>query len=142
MSSKAKTGFSMLLLLASISHGFARFVSAQPTEVVAGGELEYQHNCAVCHGVEAKGDGIMRRYLTVQPANLRELAKNNGGKFPFWEVYHKIDGQTEVPAHGSREMPIWGDRFRAQASSDGKTAITQAAGRILSLTFYLEYIQE
>ena len=111
-------------------------------EEMSYGEAEYLNSCAVCHGLEARGDGVMRRYLTVQPANLRQLAKNNGGKFPFWEVYHKIDGQTEVPAHGTREMPIWGDRFRAQAGSDGKAAITQAAGRILSLTFYLEHIQE
>ena len=39
-------------------------------------------------------------------------------------------------------MPIWGDRFRTQAGADGKAAITQATGKILSLTFYLEYIQE
>jgi mono/diheme cytochrome c family protein len=139
MRSIANTSFAALLLVASIFNGFA---SAQPIEVVSGGELEYRQNCAVCHGAEGRGDGVMRRYLTVQPANLRILARSNGGKFPFWEVYHKIDGQTEVPAHGTRDMPIWGDRFRAQAGSDGKAAITQAAGRILSLTFYLEYIQE
>ena len=140
MRSIANTFFAALLLLTTIL--FNGFASAQPIEVVSSGELEYQRNCAVCHGVEARGDGIMRRYLTVQPANLRILAKNNGGKFPFWEVYHQIDGLTEVPAHGTRDMPIWGDRFREQAGSDGKAAITQAAGRILSLTFYLEYIQE
>ena len=139
MGSIANISFLALLLVASIFNGF---VSAQPIDVVSGGELEYQRNCAVCHGVEARGDGVMRRYLTVQPANLRQLAKNNGGKFPFWEVYHKIDGQTEIPVHGSRDMPIWGNRFRDEAGSDGKAAITQAAGRILSLTFYLEYIQE
>ena len=143
MHSKADKYFIVLsLLVATIVEGFYSFASAQPTEVVAGGELEYQHSCAVCHGIEGRGDGVMRRYLIVQPANLRILARNNGGKFPFWEVYHKIDGLTEVAAHGTRDMPIWGDRFRAQAGSDGKTAITQAAGRILSLTFYLEYIQE
>ena len=142
MGSKAKTCFTVLWITASLLGGLNGFASAQPMEVVSGGELEYQHNCAVCHGLEARGDGPMRRYLTVQPANLRILAKNNGGKFPFWEVYHKIDGLTEVPAHGTRDMPIWGDRFREQAGSDGKAAITQAAGRILSLTFYLEYIQE
>ena len=139
---KADKCFIALLLFLSILEAFHGFASAQPTEVVAGGELEYQHSCAVCHGAGGRGDGVMRSYLTVQPANLRILAKNNAGKFPFWEVYHKIDGQTEVPVHGTRDMPIWGDRFREQAGSDGKTAITQAAGRILSLTFYLEYIQE
>ena len=142
MGSKANTGFTMLLLLACILQGFIGLASAQPTEVVASGELEYQQNCAVCHGAQGRGDGVMRRYLTVQPDNLRILARSNGGKFPFWEVYHKIDGLTEVPAHGTRDMPIWGDRFRTQAGNDGKAAITQAAGRILSLTFYLQYIQD
>ena len=115
---------------------------AQQMEVIAGGELEYQRSCMVCHGIDGRGDGIMRQYLTVPPANLRQLAKKNGGKFPFWEVYGKINGQTEVRTHGTREMPIWGDRFRSDAGSDGKFALTQAAGRILSLTFYLENIQD
>ena len=131
-----------LVALLSVASIFTTFVSAQPIEVISAGELEYQRNCAVCHGVEGRGDGVMRRYLTVQPANLRQLAKNNGGKFPFWEVYHKIDGTTEIPVHGPRHMPIWGDAFRDEAGADGKAAITQTAGRILSLTFYLEYIQE
>jgi len=123
---------------------FALGVSAQapPKEIITAGELEYQRNCAVCHGPEARGDGVMKRYLTVQPTNLRILARSSGGKFPFWEVYHKIDGQTEVRAHGTRDMPIWGDRFRVQAGSDGKDAVTQAAGRILTLTYYLEHIQD
>ena len=115
---------------------------AQEAEIIAGGELEYQRNCVVCHGTDGRGDGVMRKYLNIPPANLRQLAKKNGGKFPFWEVYRKIDGQTEVRAHGTREMPIWGDRFRAEAGNDGKSAATQAAGRILGLTFYLQHIQE
>ena len=139
MRSIANVSFLALLLVASIFNGF---VSAQPIEVVSAGELEYQRNCAICHGLEARGDGIMGRYLTVEPANLRQLAKHNGGEFPFWEVYHKIDRQTEIPVHGTRDMPIWGERFRDEAGSDGKAAITHAAGRILSLTVYLEYIQE
>jgi mono/diheme cytochrome c family protein len=115
---------------------------AQQTEIIAGGELEYQRNCAVCHGTDGRGDGIMKQYLTLPPANLRQLAKKNGGKFPFWEVYAKIDGEREVRAHGTREMPIWGERFRAEAGSEGKSALTQAAGRILTLTYYLEHIQD
>ena len=128
------------ILVAMLALAFA--AQAQQTEIIAGGELEYQRNCVVCHGIDGRGDGVMRKYLNIPPANLRQLAKKNGGKFPFWEIYRKIDGQTEVRAHGTREMPIWGDRFRVEAGSDGKSAATQAAGRILGLTFYLEYIQE
>ena len=115
---------------------------AQESEVIAGGELEYQNACAICHGVDARGNGIMSRYLTVKPASLRQLRLTPGGNFPFWEVYRKIDGQFEIRGHGTRDMPIWGDRFRAQAGGDGKSAQSQAAGRILSLVFYLQYIQE
>jgi len=115
---------------------------AQETEVIAGGEIEYQNYCAVCHGVDGRGQGIMRKFLTVPPANLRRLTLISGGKFPFWEVYRKIDGQTEIRGHGTRDMPVWGDRFRTQAGGDGKTAQTQAAGRIVSLVFYLQHIQE
>jgi len=116
--------------------------TAQDMEVIAGGELEYQHACAICHGVEARGNGIMSKYLTVTPANLRRLTLTSGGNFPFWEVYRKIDGQFEIRGHGTRDMPIWGDRFRAQAGGDGKSAQTQAAGRILSLVVYQQHIQE
>jgi len=128
-----------LIFLLSLPSGLA---TAQDMEVIAGGELEYQHACAICHGVEARGNGIMSPYLTVKPANLRRLTLTPGGIFPFWQVYRKIDGQLEIRGHGTRDMPIWGDRFRAQAGGDGKNAQTQAAGRILSLVFYLQHIQE
>src|SRR5215467_7761503 len=106
MRSKLDMDIAALFLVAGILEGFIGFALAQQTEVIAGGELEYQRNCVVCHGIDGRGDGIMRKYLTVPPANLRQIAKNNGGKFPFWEVYRKIDGQTEVRTHGTREMPI------------------------------------
>jgi len=128
-----------LVLLLSLPSPLA---TAQESEVIAGGELEYQNACAICHGVDARGSGIMSKYLNVRPANLRQLRVVAGGAFPFWEIYRKIDGQSEIPGHGTRNMPIWGDRFRAQAGGDGKSAQTQAAGRILSLVFYLQHLQE
>ena len=136
---KASGKFLGLFLLLSLPSPLA---TAQDMEVIAGGELEYQNSCAICHGVDAGGNGIMSKYLTVKPANLRRLTLTPGGNFPFWEVYRKIDGQSEIRSHGTRDMPIWGDRFRAQAGGDGKSAQTQAAGRILSLVFYLQHIQE
>lgn len=106
------TGFLLIGVTVSV---FSVRGHAQEMEVVAGGELEYQNSCAVCHGVDGRGQGIMRKYLTVPPANLRRLTLNSGGKFPFWEVYRKIDGQGEIRSHGTRDMPVWGDRFRTQA---------------------------
>ena len=116
--------------------------TAQEMEVITGGELEYQNNCAVCHGVDNRGQGIMSRFLTVRPADLTQLAKKNHGEFPFWQVYRTIDGREEVRGHGSRDMPVWGDRFRSQAGGTDPGSRAQAAGRLLGLVFYLQHIQD
>ena len=125
-----------------ISTACANVVSAQEMEVIAGGEIEYQSYCAVCHGVDGRGYGIMAKFLTVQPSNLTQLAKKNAGRFPFWRVYRTIDGREEVRGHCTRDMPVWGARFRADAKGDDVGSRSQIAGRILSLVFYLEHIQE
>jgi mono/diheme cytochrome c family protein len=120
----------------------AASVPAQEMEVIAGGELEYQNYCAVCHGVNARGQGIMSKFLTLRPADLTQLAQKNGGTFPFWQVYRAIDGREVIRGHGTRDMPIWGDRFRAQAGGNDSGSRAQAAGRLLGLVFYLQHIQE
>jgi mono/diheme cytochrome c family protein len=130
------------LLAGTLSWMNIAIAPAQEMEVVAGGELEYQNYCAVCHGVDAKGQGIMSRFLTIRPADLTQLAKKNGGTFAFWRVYRSIDGSEEVRGHGARDMPIWGDRFRAQAGGNDSGSRAQAAGRLLGLVFYLQHIQE
>ena len=119
-----------------------RPTAAQEMEVVLGGEIEYQNYCAVCHGVDAKGQGLMGKFLTVRPADLTILAKKNGGTFPFWQTYRAIEGREEIRGHGTRDMPLWGDRFRAQAGGKDSGSRAQAAGRLLGLVFYLQHIQE
>jgi hypothetical protein len=34
-------------------------------EIIVGGELEYQTSWAVCHSLDARGQGIMSLHLTV-----------------------------------------------------------------------------
>jgi len=133
---------SMSILITVILYLVVPLAKAQETEVIAAGELEYQNYCAVCHGVDNRGQGIMSRFLTVRPADLTQLAKKNRGEFPFWPVYRMIDGREEVRGHGSRDMPVWGDRFRSQAGGTDPGSRAQAAGRLLGLVFYLQYIQE
>jgi mono/diheme cytochrome c family protein len=117
--------------------------SAQENEILARGRLEYQGYCAVCHGEKGRGDGIMGRYLLIKPADLTQLSKKSGGEFPFWRTYRIIDGRQEVKGHGSREMPIWGNRFRAEEGAEGPAAwIDLARGRIWQLVVFLQSIQE
>ena len=116
--------------------------TAQEMEVIVGGEIEYRNYCAACHGSDGKGQGPMGRFLSVRPADLTLLSKKNSGTFPFWQTYRAIDGREEVRGHGTREMPLWGDRFRSQAGGHDTGSRAQAAGRLLALVFYLQHIQE
>lgn len=88
--------------------GFVGTVSAQDQDI---GKIEYQSNCASCHGISAKGDGPMSTELKRRPTDLTVLAKKNNGIFPLNSVYKIIDGRDEIASHGSREMPVWGYRF-------------------------------
>ena len=45
------------------------------------------------------------------PTDLTHITQRHGGRFPVAEIAAYIDGRTVVLAHGSREMPIWGERF-------------------------------
>ena len=132
----------LLVAILIVSLVSITLAQAQETEVIAGGELEYQNHCAVCHGVDGKGHGIMARFLTVSPSDLTQIAKKNADRFSFWQVYRVIDGREEIRGHGTREMPIWGARFQAEARGSDPGSRSQVSGRILSLVFYLQHIQE
>lgn len=139
------TGRSLVLTASFVSIvlcGLLPAAHAQETEVIMAGEIEYQQYCAVCHGVDGKGYGVLRKFLTVEPSDLTQTAKKNGGRFPFWQVYRIVDGREEVRGHGTREMPVWGARFRSQAGGNDAGARSQVAGRILALVFYLQQLQE
>jgi mono/diheme cytochrome c family protein len=118
-------------------------VMAQEPEVIAAGKREFQRSCATCHGAEATGDGPSATALNVKPADLTQLSKKHGGVFLSWRVYEEIEGSKDVVirGHGTREMPIWGERFRFErsASEEQKMGVR---GRILSLVHYLQSIQE
>jgi hypothetical protein len=133
--------FYVAILVASLISTATR-ARPQETEVIAGGELEYQNHCAICHGVDGKGHGIMAKFLTISPSDLTQIAKKNAGRFSFWQVYRVIDGREEIRGHGTREMPIWGARFQADAKGSDPGSRAQVAGRLLSLVFYLQQLQE
>lgn len=110
------------------------------------GELEFQKSCAACHGLDAKGNGPFLDFLKQAPADLTLIAKRNGGKFPFQKIYSIIEDPAGNRAHGSQDMPVWGERFSLEAIEKYGPYDTQHPGlveaRILKLVFYLATIQE
>jgi cytochrome c553 len=69
--------------------------------------------CAVCHGNDGTGAGPAAKALAKAPADLTKLSARNNGAFPEVRVRRYIEGLDEVAAHGSRDMPMWGDLFRS-----------------------------
>jgi mono/diheme cytochrome c family protein len=106
----------------------------------------YLERCAICHGPEGSGDGIVGELFAKKPADLKLLARTAGGAFPFSEVYQAIDGRRAIAGHGGEsQMPVWGEYFMQSAIDDPridpKNARIVTQGRILALTYYLETIQ-
>jgi len=107
------------------------------------GEAEYMTACSTCHGAAGMGQGPLAEFMNVPVPDLRGLTVANDGVFPLLKVIHIIDGRTGVRGHGT-SMPVWGDQFKAEVENEMGPygSETYARGKILSLAYYLESIQE
>lgn len=130
-------------LLMGVTFGAPAIAGA--AEKIDIGKQEYNANCAACHGVMGKGDGAFASQLKTRVPDLTLLSKNNNGVFPAARVYEVIDGRQQVSAHGTRDMPIWGNRYAAKGSPtyDDYPYDAEAfvRGRILVLIDYLYRLQ-
>ena len=108
------------------------------------GANEYRISCLTCHGVGGRGNGPLAQYLRVEPTDLTQITKKNKGEFPFLKMIYTIDGRMLIKLHGATSMPVWGSRYKAEAGDKFGPfgAETYVRGRILSLAYYLESIQE
>jgi mono/diheme cytochrome c family protein len=132
----------MKKVLAVLFIGFT-VVGAAAGERMSYGEAEYLNSCAVCHGVEGKGDGPLGEMLVKRPADLTSISRRNGGRFPYARVIAVIDGRYDVPGHGNREMPVWGRQFLEDDQSlygpaGGEIVTTE---RINELAGYVQSLQ-
>ena len=127
--------------IAMLASGLTQAGAAEKRDL---GQQEYEANCAVCHGRDLRS-GAYVDFLKVTPPDLTQLAKKNGGAFPFGRVYEVIDGRQSVRAHGPRDMPIWGRDYQILAGEHyvdvGYDAEIFVRGRIFSLIDYLNRMQ-
>jgi mono/diheme cytochrome c family protein len=109
---------------------------------------EFQTLCAPCHGVTGRGNGPVATSLSTPPADLTQISKHNDGTFPRARVFVTIVGVERPAAHGTREMPVWGNIFVGEAVGSGVTiedarrAAAEVEKRIDGLVAYIESIQE
>jgi mono/diheme cytochrome c family protein len=90
-------------------------LNAQPEENP--GRNEFLQSCASCHGVSGKGDGPVAKSLSPRPSDLTKLSEANNGVFPVSRVHEVIDGRIERLVHGTRDMPVWGERYMREMIS-------------------------
>lgn len=136
----------VILFAASTMAGMIHVLHAQPEENP--GRQEFLRSCASCHGVSGKGDGPVAKSLNTPPADLTKLSEENNGIFPISRVYEVIDGRIERLVHGTRDMPVWGERYMQGMTSQDSRGFTSkelaeafVRRRILDLVEYISTLQ-
>jgi len=102
------------------------------------GRERFMHDCAVCHGDDARGHGPRAAELERPPADLRGLRAHRGG-FPAAELRALIDGRDLDSAHAGRNMPLWGEVYKRNLAGLGEREVQQ---KLDALVEYLESIQD
>lgn len=135
------------------AHGFSLTIASAAVLLVAActpeempqasdGRALFMENCAVCHGVDAKGDGTMARAMAKPPANLTLIAVRNGDVFPRAKVMSTIDGYAKSDINGPN-MPEFGALLEGDLvpfdSGDGVQ--TPTPRKLVALLEYIESIQ-
>ena len=132
------TALAALLCSAAFSQTAA---PARPSDF---GKREFESNCASCHGVSGKGNGPLVELLRRSPPDLTLLAQRNQGVFPINRLYEVVEG-GKLPAHGARDMPVWGRAYRIEdaqyymdAPYDPEALVRS---RLLALLEYINRLQ-
>ena len=109
-----------------------------PTNPSSGSEM-YRAHCAVCHGLDGKGNGPAASAMKSQPTDLTQLARKHDGKFPANSVASalKFGSGSGAGAHGSAQMPVWGPLFQS-LDKFNDTVVQQ---RVSNLINYIETLQ-
>jgi mono/diheme cytochrome c family protein len=111
-----------------------KYAPPVPVSAANGPEM-FRAYCAVCHGSDGRGGGPAAEALRKVPADLTQLNRRNGGKFPRTMVVNTIQGTDVLASHGSRDMPIWGVSFRV-LGDDSMVKL-----RVANLTAFIESLQ-
>lgn len=119
--------------------------ASQPTQreltQMSGVEM-YESLCASCHGASGEGDGPVAPLIKIHVPDLTRIAHRQGGEFPAEDVHRTIDGRFERPAHGPRDMPVWGWQFYRSESINDPAERARVDALIDRLVDYLRTIQK
>lgn len=121
--------FSLLAIAALLA---TPALQAEEALTLASGADLYAQLCASCHGPEGRGDGPVAATLSTRPSDLTRITARYG-EFPDPDLFDVVDGRAVIPAHGSREMPVWGYELEARTPDDapGRAGAQEMLARII-----------
>jgi hypothetical protein len=96
----------------------------------------YRQYCASCHGLFADGLGPVVPALRSRPPDLTRLAEKYGSPLPQAALVRFIGGVDMVRAHGTTDMPVWGERLYEDVPP---SPATQPAKR-MTLQLVVDYL--
>ena len=99
------------------------------------GEILYGRYCASCHGLEGRGDGPAAAALSPPPSDLTRLTAD------LPELMRLIDGRRIKRAHGTPEMPVWGEVFEQSLIGERHRRRTTLL-QVRALAHYVEHLRE
>lgn len=129
----------ILVLIVALS-GCAQ-TPEQPAAPQGSGTQLFQSLCSSCHGTHAQGDGPVAPLIKTGVPDLTLLAHRNGGVFPTDAVRRTIDGRFDRPAHGARDMPVWGWRLYGALDPNDAAGRERTDAAIERLVGYLQSVQ-
>jgi hypothetical protein len=129
----------LLLVAACTQEPSLRIPGLEDQQVL--GKQQYTAACEPCHGPSGRGDGPVAAELKHPPGDLTQLAARNGGAYPSQFVTDVITGARDVPAHGTREMPVWNVRFGPTDSGATAVAALYQQRRIDAVVAYVASLQ-
>lgn len=115
-------------------------------DVAAGGggpgRILYLTYCQGCHGLTGRGDGPAAASLRMPPADLTRLWERYGTPLDRERLAKYIDGRQLLDPHGSRDMPVWGHEFFADAPPIKPEVVEDERRHLIDvLCAYLETLQ-
>ena len=132
-------GVAISFTVAATAYGQEHPSTATPAATASdapNGRDLYIGHCAVCHGLDGRGQGPLAQAMKLVPADLTQIASKHAGTFPDAKVSDVIRNGGAVLGHGSRAMLPWGLYF----SERHNPAVGKA--RIKALVEYLKSLQQ
>lgn len=131
-----------IILAGGVGLGLAgMIVACAPQPRATGARADFAAYCAVCHGNDGRGGGVLAEGLETAPPDVTLVARRNGGVFPKSQVMGHIAGYTM--GRSDSPMPSFADLLDGPTVmyDDGSGQAVPTPARLVALADYVQSLQ-